>query len=73
MRAGRVAIDQKSTLPDLNVEPVHWDIQDTGELLCAQQVGLMPPSRSLLGVPLEASTQADALDSDRQHFVGAIG
>ena len=70
--AGRVAINQKTSVSDLNVEPVHRDVQYTGKFLCAEQVGEAPPSRSLLGKPFEAGAQADALDRFRQHFVGAI-
>jgi hypothetical protein len=32
----------------------------------------MPPSRALLGKPLEAGLEANALDSDRQHPVRAF-
>jgi hypothetical protein len=53
--AGRVAIDQKASLSDLYVEPVHWDVQHAGELLRAQQVRGMLPSWPLLDEPLEAS------------------
>ena len=70
--AGAMAIDQKTPLSDLYVEPVHGDAQHAGELLGAEQVGCMPPPRSLLDEPLEASAIAYALDGDRQDFVGAI-
>ena len=70
--AGRMAIDQKTPLSDLYVEPVHRDAQHASELLRAQQVGGMLPSCPLLDEPLEASAIAYALDGDRQDFVGAI-
>ena len=73
VRAGRMASNQKAPTPDLNVEPVHGDAQHAGELLRAQHVGCMPPPCSLLDESLEAGAIADALDGDRQHFVGAIG
>ena len=72
VRAGGVRIDQKTPFPDLYVEPVHRDAQHAGKLLCADQVGCVLPSCSLLDEPLEAGAIADALDSDRQDLVGAI-
>jgi hypothetical protein len=39
VRAGRVTIDQEAPLPDLNVEPVHGNVQYAGEFLSAEQLG----------------------------------
>ena len=39
VRAGRMTIDQKAPLPDLNVQPVHGNVQYAGKLLCTEQVG----------------------------------
>ena len=54
VRAGSVAIDQKAPLPDLNIEPIHRNIQLNGELLSTEHVRRMPLSRSLLGNRLES-------------------
>ena len=70
--AGGMAIDQKTPLPDLYVEPVYWDAQHAGELLRAQQIRGMLPPRPSLNETLEASAVAYALDGDRQDLVGAI-
>ena len=67
-----MAIDQKTPLSDLYVEPVHGHAQHASELLRAQQVGGVLPSCPLLDEPLETSAIAYALDGDRQDFVGAI-
>ncbi len=39
MCAGRMTIDQNAPLPDLNVEPIHGNVQYAGKLLCAEQIG----------------------------------
>jgi hypothetical protein len=71
MRAARLAIDQKASLSDLDVEPVHRDVQPAGKLLSAEDIGWVLPARSLLGL-FDAGAQADALHRDRQDLFRAI-
>jgi hypothetical protein len=71
MRAAGLAIDQKPPLSDLDVEPVHRDVQSAGKLLSAEDIGWVLPAGSLLGL-FDAAKQADSLDGDRQDLFCAI-
>jgi hypothetical protein len=72
VRAGRMRINQQAPVPDLHVDPVHRDLQYAGELVRAEHVLRMPPSRSLLGVPFQTRAIPYALDRVRQNLVGAV-
>jgi hypothetical protein len=39
MRAAGLAIDQKPSVSNLDVEPVHRDVQSAGKLLSAEDIG----------------------------------
>src|SRR5688500_12389240 len=71
MRATGLAIDQKPSLSDLDVEPVHRDVEPASKLLSAEVIGWVLPARSLLGL-FDAGEQADALHGDRQDLFRAI-
>ena len=71
MCAAGLAIDQKASLSDLDIEPVHRDVQSASKLLSAEDIGWVLPACSLLGL-FDAGEQADALHGDRQDLFRAI-
>jgi hypothetical protein len=71
MRAVSLAIDYEVPLPDLNVKPVHRNVQRTGEFLSAEEVGWVPPPGSLFSL-LDAGAWADALLGDWEHLFRTV-
>src|SRR5438445_13279763 len=56
-------IHQEPLLPDLHIEPVHWDAQPGGQIGRAERAGVMGPAAALLA-HVDASGVRDPLHGD---------
>lgn len=67
-----LAIHEKPFLPDLDVEPVHWDVQRGGHFRGAEEAGIVVPAGPLHG-HFDAGAEPEPLHGDRQDLVCAVG
>src|SRR3954447_22060208 len=68
VRAAGLPIHEEALLPDLNVKPLHRDVELGG----AEQAGIVVPAGALLG-HLEPGTEADPLHRDGKDLLRAVG
>ena len=66
-----LTIDQHVSFSDLHIEPVDRDAELGSKFVCGEQVRIVVPSVALDGY-IDACGSSDALNGDRQDFVGAI-
>ena len=67
-----LAIHEKPFLPDLDVEPVHRDVQRGGHFHGAEEAGIVVPAGPLRG-HFYPGAEPEPLHGDRQNLVGAVG
>ena len=59
-------------MPDLDVEPVHRDVQLGGHFRGAEEAGIDVPAGALRG-HFDAGAEQESLHGDRQDLVGTVG
>src|SRR3954463_14768694 len=72
VRAAGLPIHKEALLPDLDVKPLHRDVEPGGQLRDAEQAGIVVPAGALPG-RLEPGTQADPLHRDGADLLRAVG
>src|SRR3954452_5755920 len=71
VRAAGPSIDEEALLPDLDVEPLHRDVELGGQLRDAEEAGIVVPAGTLLG-HFEPGTEADPLHGDGKDLLRAV-
>src|SRR3954452_12816533 len=72
VRAAGLLIHEEALLPDLDVKPLHRDVELGGQLRDAEEAGIVVPAGALPG-RLEPGTEADPLHRDGKDLLGAVG
>src|SRR3954465_10280528 len=72
VRAAGFLIHEEALLPDLDVKPLHRDIELSGQLRDAEEAGSVVPAGALPG-RLEPGTQADPLHRYGVDLLRAVG
>src|SRR4051794_3277412 len=72
VRAAGLLIHEEALLPDLDVKPLHRDVELGGQLRDAEEAGIVVPAGVLPG-RLEPGTEADPLHRDGQDLLRAVG
>ena len=67
-----LAIHQEPLLPDLDVEPVHRNVQLGGDFRGGEKAGIVVPAGALR-VYFDSGAEPETLHCDRQDLVGAVG
>src|SRR3954451_10978900 len=72
VRAAGLSIHEEALLPDLDVKPLHRDVEFGGQLRDAEEAGIVVPAGALPG-RLEPGTEADPLHRDGADLLRAVG
>src|SRR3954463_10958902 len=72
VRAAGLLIHEEALLPDLDVKPLHRDVELGGQLRDAEEAGIVVPAGALPGY-LEPGTEADPLHGDGTDLLRAVG
>src|SRR4051794_17682680 len=72
VRAAGLPIHEEALLPDLDVKPLHRDVEPGGQLRGTEQAGIVVPAGTLLG-HFEPGTEADPLHRDGKDLLRAVG